>query len=93
MPVKLSLKDPLVLVWATLMGLTALSLWMGAGHEVGGMSTRLATVLVLTVAFVKAAAVVAYFMEVVEARTVIRAGAVIWFVVAASVTIGMYLWA
>ncbi|QTJ70726.1 cytochrome C oxidase subunit IV family protein (plasmid) [Rhodococcus sp. ZPP] len=90
--VKFSVKDPLVIVWAVLIALTFASLWMGAGHNVGGMSGRLATVLVLLMAFAKAGAVARYFMEVRESVLPLRIVVAAWFGLAASATVGLYLW-
>jgi heme/copper-type cytochrome/quinol oxidase subunit 4 len=60
----------LVLAWATLMTLTALSWWLGAEH---GVSPDLATAAILTIALAKVFVVGRSFMQVRHAAPILQA--------------------
>ena len=78
-----------VAVWAALVGATALSWWLGAEH--GVRDARLASLLVLLVAFAKVLAVGMYFMELRRAPLPLKLLFGGWCVVAYSALAGMYL--
>ena len=59
----------LVVVWALLMGLTALSWQLAAGH---GVAVRTATTVILVVALAKVAMIGHTFMEVNHSSRVLR---------------------
>jgi Flp pilus assembly protein TadB len=65
------LRNEIVLVWAALVALTALSWWLGADHGVAAVGV--ATTLVLVVSFVKVALIGRTFMELEHAAPVLRA--------------------
>ncbi|NMO91578.1 cytochrome C oxidase subunit IV family protein [Actinomycetospora sp. TBRC 11914] len=88
---RFSLRDAPFLTWAALVVLTLISLWLGRGHDVGGMGIRVAGVLVLAVAFVKVTAVMGNFMELRQARRSLRLGAGAALLVVAAVTIVLFL--
>ncbi|HTK66034.1 MAG TPA: cytochrome C oxidase subunit IV family protein [Pseudonocardia sp.] len=65
------LRNEIVLVWAALVALTALSWWLGADH--GVTSVAVATTVVLVVAFVKVTLIGRTFMELKHAAPVLKA--------------------
>lgn len=64
------LRNEIVLVWAALVALTAVSWWLGADH--GVTSVVVATTVVLVVAFVKVALIGRTFMELKHAAPVLK---------------------
>lgn len=78
-------------VWALLMAATAVSLWLGAGQRLGAGERKLATVLVMVVAFVKVQFIGRYFMELRDAPLVLRTIFNAWCAIWCSVSVVFYL--
>ncbi|MGW6728028.1 cytochrome C oxidase subunit IV family protein [Nocardia sp. NPDC055029] len=76
-------------VWLVLTVLTAGSFWLGVEHALG--TTRASLSLILVIAFVKAWFVARYFMEMRHAPIALRAVTDGWFLITATVVIGMFL--
>lgn len=70
-----------VAVWVLLVALTISTFWLGTHHPFGGDDARMASVVVIALAFVKVWFVVADFMEVRHAPRALRIAFAIWFVV------------
>jgi hypothetical protein len=85
------LRSYAVLAWAILMGLTAISWWVGSEHDVGGMSMKTATSLVLIAAFAKVALVGHSFMELRHAARPLQLAFWGWCVMVATVVVTIYL--
>ena len=83
------LRNEIVLVWAALVALTAVSWWLGADH--GVTSVAVATTVVLIVAFVKVTLIGRTFMELKHAAPVLK---VLFFGLTAGIgatLVGIYL--
>ncbi len=66
-------------VWLVLVLATAASWWLGGGGSTApGLSARLASGVLLLVAFIKVRLIVRYFMEVRHAPFALRAGFDAW---------------
>lgn len=76
-------------VWLLLIAATAVSLRLGAGH--GFDSHALATVVVMTVAFIKVRFIGMYFMELRHAPFPLRLAFHAWYTVGCAVVLGIYL--
>lgn len=79
-----------VKTWAVLMGLTAVSWWLGAEHA---LSAAIATIAILVVAFTKVLLVGLSFMELHRADWLLRGAFAFWCIVtcAALVVLGVVL--
>jgi heme/copper-type cytochrome/quinol oxidase subunit 4 len=71
-------KDYLVVTWAVLMGLTAVSWWLGAEHALGA---ALSTTAILMVAFTKVLLVGRSFMELHRAAWLLQGTFAFWCIV------------
>lgn len=78
---------PAFVPWAVLVGLTAVSWWLGDGHG----PAQFATVAVLLVAFFKVGIVGAHFMELRHAPLVLELIFNAWCAVVCAVLIALYL--
>jgi len=78
---------PGFVAWAVLVGLTAVSWWLGDGHG----PARFATIAVLLVAFFKVGVVGAHFMELRHAPLVLRMIFNAWCALVCTVLIVLYL--
>lgn len=87
------LRTPVTAVWALLVAATALSWALGADHGLAVGSQRLASVIVLVIAFVKVRFVGLYFMELREAPAPLRAVLEAYCLVVCLVVVGMFLFA
>ena len=65
-------RTPVTPVWLVLVAATAISWWLGADQGLGAGAQQIATVLIMTVAFVKVSLVGMYFMELREAPAAMR---------------------
>jgi len=81
-------RNDILLTWALLVALTAVSWWLGADH---GMAIAAATVVILVLAFVKVMVIGYSFMELRHSAPVLR---VAFFGLAAlicTILVGIYL--
>lgn len=78
----------LVAVWALLMGITAVSWWIGTSHEPAAMATD----AIVLLAFIKAYCVGRSFMELREAATLLHALFAFWCAATAMILIAMATW-
>jgi heme/copper-type cytochrome/quinol oxidase subunit 4 len=78
---------PAFVPWAVLVGLTAVSWWLGDGHG----PARFAAIAVLLVAFFKVAVVGAHFMELRHAPLTLRWVFNGWCALVCTVLIALYL--
>ncbi|WP_433518224.1 cytochrome C oxidase subunit IV family protein [Nonomuraea sp. CA-143628] len=76
-----------MVVWLVLMAATVVSWYLGDGHG----TRRLATVVVLAVAFVKVYLVGRYFMELREAPRVLRLLFGAWTLVVCAVLVAIFI--
>ena len=70
-----------IIVWLLLVALTISTFWLGTHHPYDGDDARIASVVVIVLAFVKVWFIVADFMEVRNAPSALRIAFGIWFVV------------
>jgi hypothetical protein len=77
------------IVWLILIAATLTSWWLGTEHGIS--NTKLATTLILMVAFVKVRLVVMHFMEVHDAPVPLRLILEVYCVVVCAVLVVMYL--
>jgi uncharacterized membrane protein len=85
------LRRPGTLVWAVLMLATVLSWTLGTRHDVFGAGTRVATIGVLVLAFVKVRLIGTHFMELHQAPRALARAFDGWVVVVCVMIIGLYL--
>lgn len=83
------IRDRITVVWAVLIGATILSWWLGTDHGVS--DARLASALVLLVAFVKVSFIGTYFMELRHAPSVLKLLFQGWCLVVCATLVGMFL--
>jgi hypothetical protein len=86
-----ALRRPGVAVWALLMAATAASWALGSHHATLAGGARLATALVLVLAFAKVQLIGSHFMELRRAPRALSALFSAWVVVVCAVLVGMYL--
>ena len=82
------IRQPPTFVWLGLMLVTGVSWWLGTDH---GANHKLATIVVMVVAFTKVRFVGMYFMELRHAPLPLKLIFQGWCVVVCSVIIVMYL--
>ncbi|HYF24375.1 MAG TPA: cytochrome C oxidase subunit IV family protein [Baekduia sp.] len=83
------IRTPATPVWFLLVVSTAVSWWLGADH--GLDDHQAATVLVMTVAFMKTSFIGAYFMELRHAPLPLKLGFQAWCVVVCVAVLLIYL--
>jgi heme/copper-type cytochrome/quinol oxidase subunit 4 len=83
-------KNQTTAVWGLLIAATLASWWLGTDH--GLSDHRLATVLILVVAFVKVRFVGMYFMEHRNSPVALRAVFQGYCLAVCAVLVAMYLW-
>jgi hypothetical protein len=83
------LRNRITIVWAALIGATTVSWWLGTDH--GITSARLASIVVLLVAFAKAGFIGMYFMELRHAPAALKILFQGWCIVIYTVVVGMFL--
>lgn len=84
------LRGRITAVWFILIAATLASWVLGVGHE---LPHRYAAVCIIVIAFTKVHFVGRYFMELRHAPVALTAVFGVWNVVAASLLIGLYLFA
>lgn len=78
-------------VWCVLVLSTLVSWWLGADHGFGHDGLRLATCIVIGVAFVKVALVARYFMDLQHAPVVLNLVFNAWVVGVCALCMTLYL--
>lgn len=81
------IKRPATVVWLVLVAATMISSWLGDGHG----TRKVATVVVIVVAFLKVFLVGQYFMELRTAPRALGLAFGAWVVLIGGIVLGMYL--
>ena len=85
------IRTPVTPVWLLLVLATAVSWWLGADQGLGADLHKLATVLVMSVAFIKVGFVGSYFMELRHAPLGLRLFFGAWCSVFLTLILVLYL--
>lgn len=81
----------LYLVWAALVALTGVSLWLGGEHGLSGDKQLAVGTAALVAAFIKVRFVVMDFMEGRHFPTGVRIAAEAWIAINGATLVGLYL--
>jgi hypothetical protein len=84
-------RHPVTTVWLLLVVATGASWWLGGGSAAASPSTRVATAVLLLVAFIKVRLIVGYFMEVRHAPSALRVGFDVWISLVCLALVVLYL--